>query len=197
MDLRDYLKTHPKTHIIFDLDETLVDLKLPQNLLDPYIKDYLVKLDSKIYQKYQNGQITVSQMENDYLAKYPHSRTPIIKNRAKFEAENITDVTVHQALIDFIKRAQDYQFFLWSSNIRTPVKRVLGEIGIAQKFTKLVTRNDVDFLKPDPEGFAKIKDPQIPRENYLMVGDNDLDREAARAAGIDFFLETYFHRKVD
>lgn len=194
LDLKDYLKTHPKTYLIFDLDETLVNLNLPFNLLDPDIKDFLVKLDPKIYQQYQNSRITVSQMENAYITKYPHSRATIIKNRAKFEAENITDVTVNQSLVDFIKQAKGYQFFLWSSNMRHTVKVVLVKIGILKKFTRLITRNDVNFLKPDPEGFSQIKDPQIPKENYLMIGDNDLDCQAARAAGIDFYLETYFHR---
>lgn len=194
MDLRDYLKTHPKTHLIFDLDKTIVDLRLSWNLLDHYIKDYLVKLDPKIYQQYQNSRITVSQMENAYITKYPQSRATIIKNRAKFETENISDVTVNQSLVDFIKSAKGYQFFLWSSNMRHTVKLVLAKIGILKKFTRLITRNDVNFLKPDPEGFAKIKDPRISKENYLMIGDNDLDRQAARAAGIDFYLETYFHR---
>mgnify|MGYP000097042466 CR=1 FL=1 len=56
-------------------------------------------------------------------------------------------------------------------------------------FKKVVVREDVKYTKPHPDGFYLIFDKGIyKKRDYLLVGDSDRDPEAAKAAGIDFFL---------
>ena len=48
-------------------------------------------------------------------------------------------------------------------------------------------QEDVNLLKPYPDGFYLIFNPKNQqRKDYLMVGDSDKDKFAAKAAGIDF-----------
>ena len=54
-------------------------------------------------------------------------------------------------------------------------------------FNYIVTRDDVDFKKPDPDGCHKIiKMSSIPPENIIMIGDSELDQKAANSAFIRF-----------
>ena len=59
-------------------------------------------------------------------------------------------------------------------------------------FNYIVTSDDVDFKKPDPDGCYKIiKLSSIPPENIIMIGDSELDQKAASLASIKFM-----HHKV-
>ena len=90
-------------------------------------------------------------------------------------------------LINFIKSTQGYKMSIWSSNSRPIVKKVLQKVGILAKFEKLITREDVKFLKPEADGFNKIWDDKIPKSQYLFIGNSEADQEAAHKAQIDFF----------
>lgn len=78
--------------------------------------------------------------------------------------------------------------------------KTLFKYNLNDKFTKIITRDDVKYLKPNPEGFGKIHDPIMPLEKYLLIGDSYSDEKAAEAAKIDFykinFFDTFFD-KID
>jgi phosphoglycolate phosphatase-like HAD superfamily hydrolase len=49
----------------------------------------------------------------------------------------------------------------------------------------LVTCDDVKETKPDPEGLLKVlKELHVQPEEAIMVGDLDVDMEAAKKAGV-------------
>ena len=72
---------------------------------------------------------------------------------------------------------------------------MLKKYNLLPQFKKIVTRNDVAMVKPHPEGFALIKDNNIPLNKYLFIGDSKADKQAAQAVGIDFYKITYFNNK--
>lgn len=187
MILQDQLNIRKKTHLIFDLDETLLELILPWDLWEKDIEDELRKIDGDILKDYQSGKVNLSQLENLYVKKYPKTLKLLIRNALKFEAENLKDIRVNQPLINFIKSTQGYKMSIWSSNSRPIVKKVLQKVGILAKFEKLITREDVKFLKPEADGFNKIWDDKIPKSQYLFIGNSEADQEAAHKAQIDFF----------
>lgn len=184
-----YLKTHPKTHLIFDFDETIAHVLLPWVKWEEDIKEELIKIDKLLYEKFKDGPIVA--LENGYISKYPESKELIIKNSINFETKYFKDVIPNKKLMSFIKNAKNYQMFIWSSNTRQTIEKTLEKFNILSKFKKLVTRNELTFIKPDPEGFFKIYNPKIPKKNYLYIGDKNLDKEAAQNSGIDFYLEDY------
>ena len=192
MSLDQYLKTHKKTHLIFDLDKTLARLILPWNLVLDGIKDQLAKIDKSILKKYENGKFNLAQLENSYVKKDRKTKDLFIKNRTKFETKYLKEIVPNQKLTDFIKKNNQYKFYVWSSNTKSASEKVLKKLGVFKKFQKIITRNDVDFIKPEAEGFYKIYDPKLSKENYLFIGNSSYDGQAAKTAGIDFYLEDYF-----
>jgi HAD superfamily hydrolase (TIGR01549 family) len=54
-------------------------------------------------------------------------------------------------------------------------------------FTHSVTRDDCNYIKPDPEPIKKILQ-HLGRSDFLYIGDSDHDAEAAKAAGGRFIL---------
>jgi HAD superfamily hydrolase (TIGR01549 family) len=108
-----------------------------------------------------------------------------------FESQ-LKDYDPNRTIIDFIKNNLDHTMYLWSSNCERTVKSVLTKEGILDKFKVLITRTNVDFIKPNPEGFLYIYEEGTDLNDYLFVGDNIADRRAANSIGIDFFEVNYF-----
>lgn len=54
-------------------------------------------------------------------------------------------------------------------------------------FTHSITRDDCDYIKPDPEPINRIL-RKFRRSNFIYVGDSDHDAKAAKAAGGVFIL---------
>ena len=193
MTLDAYLQKGHKTHLIFDFDETLVKLILPWDHWEDSIKGALIILDQSIYENYKQEKISLSDLMNQYILKFGKQTRDVLKrNAVHFETTYLQDVIPNNELLDFIKHAQKYKMFVWSSNTRSTVKKALHHYGIWNSFEKVVTSLDVDLLKPYTEGFSQIYDPAIPKKRYLIIGDSDRDQEAAKQLGVDFFLIDYF-----
>lgn len=193
LSLEQYLKKNPKTHLIFDLDETLAHLILPWNDYMDKIKDILIKTDKTIYENYISRKINLSELQNLYVKKCGDKFKEIFqKNSLDFETHYLKKVKVNQPLINFIAKDKNHKMFIWSSNTTPVIKRVLEENKIYNKFEKIITRLDVKMIKPFDDGFKKIYDPKIPKNNYLFIGDKKVDLLASQNAGIDFFQEKYF-----
>lgn len=196
--LEKYLKTHHKTHLIFDFDETICWLILPWEHWGDKIKDKLIILDNTIYQNYEQRKISLSALQNRYIAKFPSTRNLFIKNNTWFETTFIKEVIPNSQLVQFIANNQNtkkYTFHLWSSNTKKTVTTVLKKHNLSYKFNKIITRNDVALLKPNQEGFTLIKDNNIPLTKYIFIGDSTSDKQAAQALGIDFYKVTYFNQR--
>lgn len=193
MTLNTYLQRVNKTHLVFDFDETLVKLILPwDNWTDP-IKNELIKLDQTIFENYKKRIFSLSDLMNQYTLKSGEQVKDMIKNNAvNFETKHLKEVIPNKELIDFIKHAKNYKMFIWSSNTRPTIKKVLNAYRIWNKFEKVITSLDVNLIKPSIEGFGLIYNPAIPKKRYLIVGDSDRDQEAAKKLGVDFFLIDYF-----
>lgn len=193
MNLSSYLKTSRKTHLIFDFDETLFRLILPWEKWEESIKDQLINLDKQIYEDYIKGKISLNGLQNKYVLKFGNKAKELMnKANIDFETKYFKDVIPNKELLEFVKQTRNCKLFIWSSNTKYVIKKVLKSYGIGNRFDKLITRLEVDMLKPDLEGFYKIYNPQIPKSKYLFVGDTDDDRNAAKRSKIDFFLIKYF-----
>ena len=65
---------------------------------------------------------------------------------------------------------------------------MLKAFGLEQYFSLVVTARDVIQPKPHPEGIFKIMaEWRLGPDHVVFVGDSDLDRQAALAAGIRFW----------
>ena len=130
---------------------------------------------------------------NEFVIEYGEEAVVLIKKaNQKYEREMSSGFKPNPEIIEFIKQADEYSKFIYSSNSRASVEKGLKELGISDDFKSLVTRDDVSYIKPDPEGFLLIYDPNTPKEDYLMIGNSHSDKDMAKAAGIDFYLVEYF-----
>lgn len=195
--LEEYLKKRKKSHLIFDLDETLFHLILPWEKCFLYVSGQLLILDAELHKLLlEQKDLHLGELENEFIKKHgKKAKDILIPGRMRFETENLLDVKINNELLLFIQNARDYKLHLWTSNTTEVIEPVLQKHHIHHRFSTIVTRNKVDFLKPNPEGFNKlIKQEQIPKKEYLMIGDSSSDRKAAEAAGIDFFLIDFFKK---
>lgn len=193
MSLEKYLELHKKSYLVFDLDETIMHLILPWDIYFNPIKNQLIKFNQSFFEEYEKGEIYINDLENRYVSRYGEKVKKILKkNRITFESEKLQNVLVNNSLIEFIKKAQAYSLFLWTNNTRQVIEKVLKQQYMYDAFKKIVTYNDMTFLKPNPEGFAKIYDKNIPKDQYLFIGDSLGDKNAAKNVGIDFYYVNYF-----
>ncbi len=82
-------------------------------------------------------------------------------------------------------RSNESKRYVWSSNSTKTLERYLKELGISNLFDGVVSRDDVYFIKPDPEGFSLIDDGTSVGK-YLFYGDSQFDKDAARALDVDY-----------
>ncbi len=186
MSLGQYLKTHKKTHLIFDLDETILELILPWEDWENPIEDELRKIDMYLLKEYRERKIGLNQFQNSIIEKHSEAKKLIIKNNEDFEKQ-LKDIRINKELADFIKSSKLFKLYIWSSNSESTIEKVLKKIEIFQKFQKIVSRNNVTFLKPNPEGFGLIWDKKTPKGKFLFIGDSANDKQVSESIGIDYY----------
>lgn len=189
-----YIEKNDKTDIIFDLDGTLFRLNIPWERWDFGIRETLIKIDSSIYETYSAGNISLSELENRYTSTFGATLKKIlIDHRRTFEATYRGISTPNQDLLRFLNKSHNYRKnYIWSSNTRSTIENVLEQYGISELFDTIVSGDDVNLLKPEPEGFFSLYTPDRAKEKYLMIGDSPLDMRAAENAGIDFFVTEHW-----
>ncbi|MCA9324086.1 HAD-IA family hydrolase [Candidatus Saccharibacteria bacterium] len=193
MELVKYIRKHGKTHVIFDFDATLFLLVMPWSTWQEEIRKHLIEVDASIWDAYERGELNISTVQNEYVKN--HGR--VVKNflaehSAQFEIENMQEYRPNTDLLQALEELNDVKKYVWSSNARPVIELVLKETKLSKKFDKIVSKQDVELIKPEPDGFYAVYDESVDKSKYLMVGDSSYDRDAARAAGIDFYMTDFF-----
>lgn len=188
MTLREYLDVHHKQHLIFDFDETLFTLRLPWEVYINTLTQKLLDLDASL-QKFTHAK-TLNDLENEAVRRHgEQARKLRIEYSGEFEREFLKEVDEHSVYTSFVaENYQKYNCYVWTSNVRATIEPILREHDLLKCFKKLVTKSDLSFTKPDPEGFYQIFNPMFEKkEDFLMIGDSQNDMHAAANAGIDFY----------
>ncbi len=176
---------------IFDLDGTLFDTKdVNYSAYQEAIKccGFSAEIDYGFYCSYCNGNhykdflpviipgITVNEMmkihecKKKAYAKYlKHAK----KNESLFE------------LISCIK--SEYRTALVTSASRTNADDLISEFKIRGVFDSIITQDDVERCKPDPQGFLKaMKESGISAEKTIIFEDSENGIKAAQKAGANY-----------
>ncbi len=196
MSLEEYLAEHPKKHLIFDLDRTILRLDINWNNVHHLLFEQISKIDSSIILKPSLNAREFFTAINQAVEKHGNAaKQTLISFMRKFEKINYSGYTPNPEIIQFIRsHHNNYQLFIWTSNVKDTIQKCLITEHLSPLFQEIVTINDVLYSKPYPDGFYKIYSPSHPKTEYLMIGDSENDEEAAKAAGIDFFKVDYFDR---
>ncbi len=201
MTLEYSLKHHPKTHLIFDFDETLFWLVLRWEKFDEVVRKLLTPIDAKLAADYASGKTSLSDTFNAYFRAYGKRAKKIVNEQSVvFEKRYLDRAEPNTKLLEFVRaNAGNYHMSIWTSNTSEIVKRVLAQHKLTHAFEKIASQLEVRLVKPEPDGFYYLQQNGVPLKNYLMVGNSRADHRAATAAGIDFFHIDYFtkHPRAD
>jgi beta-phosphoglucomutase family hydrolase len=117
----------------------------------------------------------------------PQVQTQLLDRREELFFEMLSEVTPITPVIDIARRHRgDLQMAVASGSIRASVSRQLEVIGIADWFETVVTAEDTERHKPEPDVFLEAArrmgaDPSLCR----VYEDSDLGIEAAHRAGME------------
>jgi HAD superfamily phosphatase len=81
--------------------------------------------------------------------------------------------------------AERAELALFTGRTRRELRHTLEHFGVTKLFPRVVTMDDVDHLKPHPEGLLRLLKGADPSE-ALYLGDNLDDALASRRAGVPF-----------
>lgn len=201
MSLTEYLASHPKTHLIFDFDETLFWLVLEWDRFFEAMEKELAPIDQELYDDLAAGKRSLSGTLNAYVEAYGTKAKQIITSMSvRFEEDHLLRVVPNPELVDFVAANRDkFSMSIWTSNTSRIVEKVLAEHGLTGIFTRIASQLEILMLKPYADGFRYLAQSGVSKGSYLMIGNSNADEEAAKAAGIDYFHIDYFtkHPQAD
>jgi len=194
MSLGEYLEHHPKKYLIFDLDRTLARLEIDWSTYRREIFDIVATFDSHLSASTPFEAHMGIRLANEAVQKHgKKAKTVLDAFNETYELTHYHGYTPNPALLSFIRAHKNhYSFFLWTANCRKTILDFLQKEQLTGTFKKIITLDDVDYVKPDPDGFTKIYDRENNKDHYLMIGDRFTDEGAAKAAGIDYWQDNYF-----
>lgn len=186
MKLKDYLKKNAKRQVIMDFDGTIAKMDINWDLWKKEVSNFLGQFDQTFVVSEFDWK-KIHGLQNTYIEKYGVDfRKQLVELNRKIEGGTLRGYTKNELLMDFILKNTVYILHLWSSNDSQTVLPILNELGITEKFTQIVTRDLVEYIKPHHHGFGKVNVKGHPKSEYVLIGDSEADRDAAKSAGIDF-----------
>lgn len=101
----------------------------------------------------------------------------------RYELKNIDNFKINDKVLGIVKRLENKKLAIFSKNTRMAVEKVLEKLKL--NFNMVVTINDIEKPKPDPEGIEKIiKELKISKEKTVYIGDRNIDKIAGDRAGV-------------
>lgn len=191
--LETYLAQNPKSHLIFDFDETIAELLLPWDVWYAKLEQIIMRYESDDLRSYTDGTSTLHEAMNTFVSRFgAPAKQAIVDMSRDFEKNNLQGLRRNEALIAFIKKQSDtYRMSVWTSNTGDVVAQALRELAIQDAFDVVATMDAVTYIKPDIEGFSLIHDDITPMSQMLFIGDSASDEKTAATLGIDFFKVTF------
>ena len=178
--------------IIFDLDGTLVLSKINYQA----IKTEIINLIANV----------VNEEEFDIIRSFPSSilelvmmiqkkdSTGVYYKRAwelieKYEAEGYEYAEIELDVVETLKKLKEQNHFvtILTNNSRKLTDYALDKFGFKDCIDYVITRDELEEKKPDPEGLLFLMKQFSKKSNEtIFIGDSWLDAEAGFRAGIHY-----------
>ncbi len=174
-------------HVMFDLDKTIVDLNVEwahaRKEIIQYIRGVGIKVEDE--EKFSLWEMPFR------IKEFKKHKKEMDKIFEKWERKAIEEgrVKKREYAVKLIEKLDGKILGIVSNNCHSTIEKVLGDIGIRDRFGCVVGRDDVYDVKPLP-GIVEeaIKRSGAEKNNSIFVGDSRWDFIAGSMAGVPVFL---------
>ncbi len=179
-----------KPLIIFDLDGVIIDSEyLYFNMTRNLFKS--LKIDISIDEQYNfvgiSAKIMWSYLKEQYSLNYSVEELIGIEKEQKFRILNSYELQPIQGVVNFIERLkqENYKIAIASSGMKKNVDLILQKLRINNSFDYVVTGEQVEKGKPDPDIFLVTADKfRVHPSNCIVIEDSNNGVTAAKKAGM-------------
>jgi HAD superfamily hydrolase (TIGR01549 family) len=180
--------------LIFDIDGTLVSFRFDVQGTRSALLAEMTKMGfdvtglslSSPTQRIMDAvrsQIESGRVGGDYLS----IKARLYSILDRFEEESSSNATLFPDTVETLKllRERSVKLCVLTNSGRRSAYQLLDKYSLSRFFAFVLTRDDVDAMKPDPEGIHKaLSMLSLPKEEVLYVGDSPYDIMAAKQAGL-------------
>ncbi len=178
--------------IVFDLDGTLIQSNINYMGIRDEVREMLKDLvPPDEFQIIRNTPTTILNLvelvkEKDTLGGLYEKAWQIVEKAERIGYENAKiDDDVHSTLNKL--QSENFDIAIFTNNSRKLTDYGMQKFLLDQYTDVVITRDDVEEAKPNPEGLIKImKYFNKSAEQTIFIGDSWLDAETAKIAGVDF-----------
>ena len=178
--------------IIFDLDGTLVETKINFRDMKIAIVNELKEKFGINFNEEQAYKTRVTEILSYALSKVDEIQKSSVKQLVfdiaeQFEVPASRNAKLRNNVIAVLKelKRRGIKLVVFTNEGKRVTKFLLESFGIAEYFNVVVTRDDVEALKPNPRGVLKIIDfLKVDKAEVLLIGDSIIDIETAKNAGV-------------
>ncbi len=185
--------------VVFDLDGTLVELKLDINTIKKRIAEIANHLGIEMHDKesiqelIEKANLTLSGEE------YRRFREQVFELMAENEKRAAENAKAREDIAYILEKMKKlgYRLAVVTNTHRSAAVESLTKTGLIQFFDAIVTRDDVERMKPRPDLLLKVSEKmKTTPNNIIYVGDSINDYRAAVEAGARFIgLEGGLHSR--
>ncbi len=170
--------------VIFDLDGTLIDTLSYWKAKN---KEWLEKAIKREISD-EEAEKTCGPGFKDVLLSFgvPDDRAnDIVKQRDEEYLRNLDKIKLFPQVIFALEDLEfnGYKLGILTNNRKPIIEKVLDHFQIRDKFSSII--GDEFGSKPNPKGLLKVvEELNVDKKKALYVGDTEIDRQTAEAAGI-------------
>jgi len=159
-------------YFIFDFDGTIINLNTNwQELKSHLSKKYSAKID-KLF---------------DFIGSIDN-RNEVYSIIYEYETKNVDYSSINKKILNVLE-LKDKKFAIFSLNTKKTIFHILKRFDIDTKFDLIISCEDVNKYKPDPQGLEKIISFwKCNKNEVIFIGDTLKDIKAGQKAGIRTIL---------
>lgn len=177
--------------LIFDLDNTLVDLSEMHRLAftNALVLGYGLFIEEDYHRKYLEGLPTKEKLKKLGVPEARWKEIIDLKQETTFkEIEKILPDTNLISILDFLKK-NNYKVWCCSNSLRITVQKVLSKLQILKYFDGYIGNDDVFEPKPSPSMYWKVCSIEgIKISEILIVEDSFVGELAIDRSGGNKFM---------
>ena len=180
---------------IFDMDGTLFDTKdVNYYAYKTALEELGYTIDYDYYCKECNGRL-YKQFVPEIIGENIEHMEKIHERKKELYSCFLSKARVNSSLFTLIDSIKDnYYIALVTTASKKNTMEILDKFSKTKLFDLILTHNDINMPKPDPEGFNKaMKHFNIDSSNSIIFEDSKPGIEAAKKSGATVFVAVGFN----